>query len=125
MTNCCICLDNILENNIYKTSCNHIFHHTCLQKWFEKKKSCPYCRNENIFFNMNDTYNKYNLFHDEEFYYFYDKIVYPIKKRDIEYIEQNVDMSFFEKLDIIISFVKNNYNIHNTIMELINFSGEF
>ena len=75
---------------------------------------------------MNLTSNlKYDLFFDEEFYYFYDKIVYPIKKSDIEYIERNINNSFFEKIDIIVSFLKNNYNVNDTILELIEFSGEF
>ena len=28
------------------TPCNHVFHAKCLEKWFERKKECPYCRKE-------------------------------------------------------------------------------
>ena len=40
-----------ISNNKYNkeyiiTPCNHIFHSNCLEKWFEKKKECPFCRNE-------------------------------------------------------------------------------
>ena len=31
MSQCCICLDTILNNNTYKCShCNNIFHHDCI-----------------------------------------------------------------------------------------------
>jgi len=46
---CDICLDNIMiqdmrENNIKKTPCNHIFHKFCLNTWLYEKNSCPMCR---------------------------------------------------------------------------------
>ena len=28
------------------TPCKHVFHAKCLEKWFERKKECPYCRKE-------------------------------------------------------------------------------
>ena len=44
-----------VSNNKYNkeyiiTPCNHIFHSNCLEKWFEKKKECPFCRNEFDYF---------------------------------------------------------------------------
>lgn len=40
-----------ISNNKYNkeyiiTPCNHVFHSICLEKWFENKKECPFCRNE-------------------------------------------------------------------------------
>ena len=44
---CCICQDCInYQEWIFILSCNHIFHKTCLNKWFERKYECPYCRKE-------------------------------------------------------------------------------
>lgn len=42
---CGICLEN-LENNIYKTICDHLFHHKCIHKSMKKNNCCPYCRKE-------------------------------------------------------------------------------
>lgn len=42
---CSICLSNIDLNNKFITlSCNHSYHDECLNKWFEKSKTCPICR---------------------------------------------------------------------------------
>ena len=41
---CGICLDNI-RNNKFTTSCNHKFHEDCIKQWYNKKKTCPNCRN--------------------------------------------------------------------------------
>ena len=47
---CAICMDNIQDiNDGIRTSCNHIFHRTCLAKWLAQpisKNSCPACRSE-------------------------------------------------------------------------------
>lgn len=42
---CPICL-NWLETNgkVVATNCCHVFHKTCLDKWFDKKNTCPICR---------------------------------------------------------------------------------
>jgi len=29
---------------IVRTSCGHLFHENCLDKWLKSKKECPYCR---------------------------------------------------------------------------------
>ena len=55
MSQCCICLDTILNNNTYKCShCNNIFHHDCILQL--KKNICPLCRNT-IIINNNTKYN--------------------------------------------------------------------
>lgn len=127
---CSICMDNIFNNEIYKTSCDHIFHRNCLLKWLEKKESCPYCRKECLLEkknlenltdypkNFENSDYSYNLFYDHEFYYFYYGKLYTIRKIDINYIELHIDTDFLEKIDIIIIFIKNNYNINKTIIDI-------
>ena len=43
---CSICFEPICskrdETNL---SCNHNFHSTCINQWFEKDNRCPLCRN--------------------------------------------------------------------------------
>ena len=29
----------------WSTSCNHVYHLSCIKEWLLKKKDCPYCRN--------------------------------------------------------------------------------
>ena len=43
---CIICLDIFSKNqNIIKLECDHYFHENCIKEWFEKKTTCPYCKN--------------------------------------------------------------------------------
>ena len=43
---CNICLLDINYNDIIRTlNCEHFYHAKCIDKWFEKKSSCPMCRN--------------------------------------------------------------------------------
>ena len=42
---CCICLDNFNNVKCIKTlQCDHVFHKYCIDKWIDKKNSCPICR---------------------------------------------------------------------------------
>lgn len=46
-TECCICLENKLEDNDKKWGqliCYHIFHIDCINKWLEQSTNCPICR---------------------------------------------------------------------------------
>lgn len=46
-TECCICLDDITENNSGKLEkCGHIFHKNCIEQWFivDPNLRCPLCR---------------------------------------------------------------------------------
>ncbi len=46
---CPICLCSIdINEEISKLKCGHIFHYTCLDKWVDKKKECPFCRSKII-----------------------------------------------------------------------------
>jgi len=52
---CSICIENFNEDeDLVNLPCErHVFHRVCIQKWFEKKKSCPVCR-------WGDEYNSSN-----------------------------------------------------------------
>ena len=41
---CAICLENVCEKSVKRLPCCHSFHQTCIDKWLEKKPSCPTCR---------------------------------------------------------------------------------
>ena len=41
---CVICLENVCEKSVKRLPCCHSFHQTCIDKWLEKKPSCPTCR---------------------------------------------------------------------------------
>jgi hypothetical protein len=42
---CSICLDEIFAHTRFKkTSCNHIFHHSCWEKLIKTTTNCPICR---------------------------------------------------------------------------------
>jgi len=40
---CCICLDKN-NNEWIRTQCNHEFHKTCINGWYETTNTCPICR---------------------------------------------------------------------------------
>ncbi|XP_043252446.1 E3 ubiquitin-protein ligase TRAIP-like [Colletes gigas] len=42
---CVICSDLLIpSDDVFYTSCGHIFHYACLNQWLERSKSCPQCR---------------------------------------------------------------------------------
>ncbi|ALC48606.1 CG4325 [Drosophila busckii] len=42
---CTICSEQYKEaDNIYAGTCGHVFHWSCLQRWFEEARKCPICR---------------------------------------------------------------------------------
>lgn len=41
---CSICFEKINKNDIEKTSCSHYYHSECIEKWLDKKGTCPLCR---------------------------------------------------------------------------------
>ena len=46
---CVICQENMHKNDIVrKLTCNHYFHHCCIDKWLETNKKCPLCNYELI-----------------------------------------------------------------------------
>lgn len=117
---CSICLKIIQENKKYKTQCNHVFHRDCINRWLMIKQNCPYCRC-NIVINNN---TKYMLFHDNDKYYFNNNgSIEILLKQDIDLIEQYIfnHTNVYEKIDIILCFIKNNRDVVDTIIELIGF----
>ena len=38
--------NNVNNKEYIITQCNHVFHSKCLEEWFERKRECPFCRNE-------------------------------------------------------------------------------
>jgi len=47
LSECPICYEKITKGTSTITSCKHVFHRGCLQRWTEEKSTCPMCR-ENI-----------------------------------------------------------------------------
>lgn len=54
---CSICIEHILESDKMNTSCNHIFHKECLEKWLKINNQCPYCRTMQYKTNTDNPYN--------------------------------------------------------------------
>lgn len=54
MCECSICIEDIEEDNLFKTTCGHHFHKECIYEWIEtrKKYECPLCRTYQIFPNI-------------------------------------------------------------------------
>ena len=54
---CSICCEELPLNcftynnpmDIFRTSCGHYFHKTCISRWCLNNNSCPVCRKKNIF----------------------------------------------------------------------------
>ncbi len=41
---CCICLNGIDKGQSIKLlKCNHIYHTSCIEMWFKRKRVCPVC----------------------------------------------------------------------------------
>lgn len=72
---CLICLDNIDENIICNTYCNHHFCYNCLCKWLELNNNCPACRCEINDFKYKNEKNK---------------IIYINNSQNLENINQNI-----------------------------------
>ena len=45
-SNCVICLKPLPSEPTAETTCNHVFHKTCLLKWFayRSERECPICK---------------------------------------------------------------------------------
>ena len=42
---CTICLGEADEDSV-QLPCNHVFHRSCLERWFQRRNTCPVCRVE-------------------------------------------------------------------------------
>ena len=41
---CSICFDTITSDQLHCLPCAHVFHDSCVRRWFEESASCPVCR---------------------------------------------------------------------------------
>ena len=41
---CCICMDHPEKEDWVQLKCLHLFHKSCLTKWFSRSLTCPLCR---------------------------------------------------------------------------------
>jgi len=46
---CSICCETHEMPNLFRTTCGHVFHKNCLQKWCDYNDTCPNCRLKNPF----------------------------------------------------------------------------
>ncbi len=46
--NCSVCQDSIISTDTCRrlNSCQHVFHRTCIDEWFERSVFCPVCRHD-------------------------------------------------------------------------------
>jgi hypothetical protein len=44
MSECAICLDELIGRIGVSLTCRHIFHSVCLRKWLDYSQICPLCR---------------------------------------------------------------------------------
>ena len=44
MEECSICLESLVNTEIYESKCKHFFHRKCIDKWLDKDNRCPLCR---------------------------------------------------------------------------------
>ncbi|KAH8357808.1 hypothetical protein KR200_009669 [Drosophila serrata] len=45
--NCVICAELFSQaDEVFVTVCGHMFHHSCLNQWLDRSKTCPQCRNK-------------------------------------------------------------------------------
>jgi len=95
MDSCTICMkEDLNNNNIYTTDCNHIFCKDCLDDWFQRgNNSCPLCRSEINTYSYKD--EKYKLI--------------------IHKIENNIQTNQISLTELI----NNNINVRNIIRKNI------
>lgn len=130
---CSICYTSFESDNLYvSTPCGHNFHKKCILKWLQIKSNCPCCRTDILKISSSLLVNRMfkNIQVMEETpHYFYVKILdrdygIPIQfttidKSDIDLIISQTNGMSISTLQIIYTFVKNELDIVDTIMELI------
>lgn len=45
---CAICLSRVTPGRRMELSCGHVFHASCVRKWFSKSLQCPCCRRGSV-----------------------------------------------------------------------------
>jgi hypothetical protein len=61
---CPICMNNINNNDICITSCDHRYCYDCLSRWLSVKNTCPNCRKSIETFNYKDMINRIFIIND-------------------------------------------------------------
>lgn len=41
---CSVCMEEITSNNVRVLACAHVFHSSCIDRWFLEQRTCPECR---------------------------------------------------------------------------------
>ena len=41
---CCLCLDDLCEDQCCRLPCGHVHHHKCVSKWLVLSPLCPLCK---------------------------------------------------------------------------------
>ena len=54
VNNVCIICREEMVSRCKKLPCNHIFHTTCLQSWFQRQQTCPTCRMDILSMGLNN-----------------------------------------------------------------------
>ena len=105
---CSICCDSIYSKNeyidgcdktLFKTSCGHIFHYSCIQTWVSQKNTCPMCRHPNIFDDRDDDKTGNTTLDSTEFIY------------DTLLANPNL---IFRNIDNYIQNIRDNIHLNNT-----------
>lgn len=42
--NCSVCMEVICQNDLRVLPCAHVFHASCIGRWFREQRTCPECR---------------------------------------------------------------------------------
>uniref|UniRef100_A0A6C0ACY9 RING-type domain-containing protein n=1 Tax=viral metagenome TaxID=1070528 RepID=A0A6C0ACY9_9ZZZZ len=106
---CLLCVEQIEQKkNVYKTSCGHMYHSSCIYKHINKnRKDCPLCRKELDIYNIPSIY--------------YDILEQPLVKKQIESYfnfkeEYDINHPIKKSIDSIYSF-ENKYHNINILVE--------
>ena len=43
-SDCVICFEKLVSENVQELACGHMFHHNCIERWLEDNSTCPCCR---------------------------------------------------------------------------------
>ena len=106
---CSICLDSIHDlNDSVKLKCSHYFHLECINRWFTKSKSCPYCRT------IID--NKYKIYFTKYKFFINSNNFVVSKLQELEIIKRSIILKN-ENMIIPINKIKT-MSLKNYIIEL-------
>jgi hypothetical protein len=95
--------------DVFRTSCGHSFHMSCISRWCQTNNNCPICRKKNIY-NLSNSVHRQNGFNVNS-YIIYDVIVSNDNNYNINsYINNHNDNINNDNINIIINNLTNNFN---------------